>query len=93
MAECTAKRGEMWDSEILASHKWGTCNFDLVWDTFDLVMFKVILGHPVDLRFFWKDDFQNTTPTVSILFQPNLFYMLHVTVLINGMYRNFEISN
>ena len=34
-----------------------------------------------------------TPPTVLILFQPNLFYLLPVTVLTKRDYRNFEISN
>ncbi len=50
---------EVLDSKVLVEH---------IWDTFHLVMFKVIWSHLVYLRFFHK-----YASTLMILFHPNFF--------------------
>ncbi len=46
-----------WDLVVLIEH---------ICSTFNLVTFKVILGHSVCMRLFWKCVFENATTTVTI---------------------------
>ncbi len=65
---CRAKRSEMWDSDAAVQH---------IWVIFDLVAFKVIWGHSVVLRFFWKYGFHNAASSTLII-HSNLWYVLLV---------------
>ena len=50
--------------------------YTCIWGTFDLVVFNVIFGHLVTLRFFQKYNFQNSaSSTHMIIFQKNVLHV------------------
>ena len=72
MADRRANQSQIWDTGLLVGHVWGT---------FDLIVFKVIWGHPADLRVFLKDDFSKRYTTYSFYFSSKPFLQFPMTVI------------